>query len=43
MQYIGNLDKNKLGKYKDKIITDDVVLTNERLEEHILISHKKEY
>ena len=30
VQYIGKLDKNKLGKYKDKIITDEVVLTNER-------------
>ncbi len=28
VQYIGKLDKNKLGKYKDKIITDEVVLTN---------------
>ncbi len=43
VQYIGKLDKNKLGKYRDKIITDDVVLTNERLEEHILKYHKKEY
>lgn len=43
VKYIGKLDKNKLGKYKDKIITNDVVLTNERLEEHILLSHKKEY
>lgn len=31
MQYIGKLDKEKLGKYKDKIITEDVVLTEERL------------
>lgn len=32
VQNIGKLDKNKLGKYKNKIITDDVVLTNERKE-----------
>lgn len=43
VQNIGKLDKNKLGKYKDKMMTDEVVLTKERLEEHILVSHKKEY
>ena len=43
MQYIGRLDKNKLGKYKDKIITEEVVLTDERLNEHILMLHRKEY
>lgn len=32
MQYIGQLDKNKLGKYKDKIKTLDVIITNERIE-----------
>ena len=35
MQYIGKIDKEKLGKYKDKIVTNSVILTNERLN-HIL-------
>ena len=32
MQNIGKIDINKLGKYRDKLVTDDVVLTNERKE-----------
>ena len=43
MQYITKLDKNKLGKYKDKLITEDVILTDERLYEHILLFHEEEY
>ncbi|MBO5413956.1 MAG: hypothetical protein J6A29_06775 [Clostridia bacterium] len=43
MQYIGKLDTKKLGKYKERIITDEVILTEERLYNHILIYHKKEY
>lgn len=43
MQYIANLDKKKLGIYGTKIITDKVVLTDERLYEHILLYHEKEY
>ena len=43
MQYIGNLDKHKLDKYKNKMITDEVILTKERLEGHILITHKDDY
>ena len=43
MQYIGKLDINKLGIYKKKIITDEVILTNERLYEHILVYHKSDY
>ncbi len=43
MQYITNLDKNKLGEYGDKIITEEVVLTNERLYQHILLLHEEEY
>ena len=31
MHYIGKLNKQQLGKYKDKIITDEVVMTNERI------------
>jgi len=41
--YIGKLDKNKLGEYKNKLITDEVVLTEERLAKHILDKHFKEY
>lgn len=40
MQYIGNLDKEKLGKYKDKIITDRVILTGERIK-HIKERHPR--
>ncbi len=43
MQYITNLDRKKLGKYGKKIITEQVVLTDERLYEHILLYHEKEY
>ena len=42
MQYIGQLDKNKLGKYKDKIKTLDVIITNERIE-HINKRHPGDY
>lgn len=42
MQYIGQLDKNKLGKYKDKIETLDVIITNERIE-HINKRHPGDY
>lgn len=41
--YIGKINKDKLGKYKDKIITNDAILTNERLNEHIIVEHKKDY
>ena len=40
MQYIGKLDKEKLGKYK--LVTEEVVLTNER-KNHILEDHRKDY
>lgn len=42
VQYIGKLDKNKLGKYKNKIITEDVIITEERIQ-HILEKHKEDY
>ena len=42
MKYIGKLDKNKLGKYRNIMITEEVIITTERLQ-HILISHNKEY
>ena len=43
MQYITKLDKKKLGEYENKLITEDVILTDERLYEHILLFHKEEY
>lgn len=43
MQYITKLDRNKLEKYKKKLITEEVILTDERLYEHILIFHENEY
>ena len=42
MQYIGKLDIEKLGKYKEKIITDDVILTEER-RLHIYENHTSDY
>lgn len=42
VQYIGKLDKEKLGKYKEKIITDKVILTNERIE-HTEKRHPGDY
>lgn len=43
MQYIGKIDRKKLGNYGEKIITDEVIITDERLYEHILLYHEKEY
>lgn len=43
MQYITKLDKKKLGLYENKLITEEVILTDERLYEHILLYHKEEY
>ena len=40
MQYIGKLNKEKLGEYKNKIITDEVVLTEERIK-HIKERHPR--
>ena len=40
MQYITNLDKEKLGIYKGKLITEEVILTDD---EHILLFHEEEY
>ena len=42
MKYIGKLDKNKLGEYKNKIVTDIVVMTNERIK-HIQTRHPGDY
>ena len=43
MQYITKLDKTKLGEYEKRVITEDVILTEERLYEHILLFHEDEY
>lgn len=43
MHYIGKLDIDKLGIYRNKLITAEVIMTNERLYQHILIHHKSEY
>ncbi len=42
LQYIGKLDKEKLGKYRDKVVTDEVVLTDERIE-HIKEHHPGDF
>ena len=44
-QYIKicKMKKVNLGKYVDKIVTDDLILTYERLYKHILLYHEKEY
>ncbi len=43
MQYITKLDKKKLGEYEKRVITEDVILTDERLYEHILLFYEDEY
>ena len=42
MQYIGELDKEKLGSYSEKIITNEVILTSERIK-HIKEHHPGDY
>lgn len=42
MYYIGKIDLNKIGKYKYKVVTDEVVLTEER-KMHILSNHMNNY
>lgn len=42
MHYIGKINKQILGKYKKKIITDKVIITNERIE-HIKKRHLDDY
>lgn len=32
-----------LGIYRDKLIAEEVILTDERLYEHILVFHEEEY
>ena len=43
MQYITKLDRKKLGEYEKRLITENVILTDERLYEHILLFHEEEY
>ena len=42
-RYIGKINTKVIGKYKERLIDDEIVLTNERLYEHILIHHMKDY
>lgn len=42
MHYIGKLNKEKIGKYADKIINFDIILTEER-KLHIYANHTKDY
>jgi len=42
VQYIGKLDKKKLGEYASKVVTEDVVLTDER-KKHIFEDHANDY
>lgn len=42
MHYIGKIDKNKIGEYSNKIITDDIVLTDER-KLHIYEKHTRDF
>jgi len=42
LKYIGRLDKEKLGKYKNIIVTDEVIMTNERIE-HVRKKHPGDY
>jgi hypothetical protein len=42
LQYIGKIDKQKIGYYANKISNDEIVLTEER-KLHIYEEHKKDY
>lgn len=42
MKNIGKIDLNKIEKYRYKVVTDEVVLTDER-KQHILNNHNKDY
>ena len=42
VQYIGKIDKNKIGRFKDKIVTEDVILSEERIK-HIKEHHPGDY
>lgn len=38
--YTGKIDINKLGKYKERVITEEVILTEERIK-HIKERHPR--
>ena len=40
MHYIGKIDRNKIGEYGDKIASEDVIITDERIE-HIKKRHPR--
>lgn len=40
---VGKIDIEKIGEYQEKIITEDVILTAERLNNHIFLYHREEY
>jgi len=40
LQYIGKIDKTKLGEYKNKITTEEVIITDERIK-HIKERHPR--
>lgn len=42
MHYIGKIDKDKIGAYSNNIVSDSVVLTDER-KRHIYNNHQKDY
>lgn len=42
MKYIEELDKEKIGKYKEKVMTKTVIITDERIK-HIQIKHPGDY
>lgn len=42
MQYIGKLDRHKIGAHGKNIVTEDVILTNERIK-HIKGHHPDDY
>ena len=42
LQYIGKIDKQKIGDYAEKITNDEIVLTKER-KVHIYKEHKNDY
>ena len=43
MQFICKINTQILDKYKNKLISKDVILTQERLDNHILLYHQKDY
>jgi len=42
LEHIGFIDKNKLAQYRNKIITEEVILTDERIK-HIKEHHPGDY